>query len=441
MNIGLQMDKERFIRIVNREKAARKESERLLEVKSSELYQNNKNLERLVSERTIKLSKALKYAEEAAEIKDAFLSNMSHEIRTPLSAILGFVEIMMNSPYNEETFFKHLGIVHNSSKNLLQIIDDILDFSKLQSGKFTLSPIDVNLKEKIEHIFSLFSKAAEEKSLSYGIFFSDHFPDCFITDETRVIQILSNFISNAIKFTPVGNMVTVNVNYDPAGKMLEAEVQDTGIGISEEAKNNIFNSFEQEDTSVTREYGGTGLGLVIAKQLIEVLNGEIIFKSAKGKGSTFGFKIPVVTCEKSMPDDIKNEHQQGNYKGRVLIAEDDEMCAMLMEALMEGFGIQFDIVSNGELAIEALKNKEYALVFMDNQMPKVSGKEATRQIREFNLNIPIVALSANALKNEQQAFLDAGMNDTLSKPIDHKELEIILHKYLANSKTNKKTKL
>lgn len=424
------MDEEKVKRIVDRERAARKEAERLLEIKSSELYEINLNLEKLVSERTIELTQALNLATDAVKIKDLFLSNMSHEIRTPLNAIIGFVDIMKNNPYDEKTFFEYLGIVNSSSNNLLQIIDDILDYSKLQSGKFTISPIEVNLKERLEHTFSLFSKVAEKKSLDYKILFSDDFPNCFIADETRVIQILSNFISNAIKFTPTGNMVIINVNYDVETSMLQVAVEDTGIGIDEEAKDKIFNNFEQEDASVTREFGGTGLGLAISKQLIELMNGELIFESTKGQGSTFGFKIPIQAHEKCISENIKKVDKLDNYRGRVLIAEDDKMSAMLMEVLMEIFEIQFDIVSNGELAVEAVKNKDYALVLMDNQMPKLSGKDATKQIRKFNPKIPIVALSANALKNEQQEFLDAGMNNTLSKPVDKNELKILLNKYL-----------
>ena len=426
------MDEARVKRIVNRERAARKESEKLLEVKSSELYEINQNLEKLVAERTTKLTQALKDAKEAVRIKDEFLSNMSHEIRTPLNAIIGFVEIMMNSSYDEKTFSKQLGIVNDSGKNLLQIINDILDFSKLQSGKFTISLIEVDLKEKLEHTFSLFSKKAEEKSLYYEIFFSDNFPESLLVDETRVIQILSNFISNAIKFTPTGNMVIVNVDYDYSTMVLKIEVQDTGVGIEEHSKAKIFNSFEQEDASVTREFGGTGLGLAISKQLIELMVGEVIFESTKGKGSTFGFSIPAAVGKKreELPDIKKVDTQKSNYKGRVLIAEDNEMNIILMETLMEGFGIEFDIVKNGELALEAVKNTHYDLVFMDNQMPKLSGIETTKCIREFDQDITIVALSANVLKSEQQTFLDVGMNASLSKPIDYEELKGVLDKYL-----------
>ena len=424
------MDEARVKRIVNRERAARKESERLLENKSSELYEINQNLEKLVEERTNKLSNALKEAELAMKVKDEFLSNMSHEIRTPLNAIIGFVQIMMNSTYNEKSFHKHLSIVNSSSKNLLQIINDILDFSKLQSGKFMISLENIDLRAKIEHTFSLFSKVAEEKSLYYELFFSEDFPKYLLVDETRIVQILSNFISNAIKFTPVGKVILVNVGYDFETSKLKIEVQDTGIGIDEEAKAKIFNSFEQEDASVTRKFGGTGLGLAISKQLIQLMEGEIIFESTKGSGSTFGFEMFVQLGEsrEPLPETVKQTEQ--GYMGRVLIAEDNEMSAILMETFMEGLEIAFDIVGDGKLAVDAVVSSEYDLVFMDNQMPNLSGIEATKRIRKFNKDIPIVALSANALKTEQESFVTAGMNDTLSKPVNQEDLKEMLDKYL-----------
>lgn len=424
------MDEARVKRIVNRERAARKESERLLESKSSELYEINQNLEKLVLERTNKLSNALKEAELAMKVKDEFLSNMSHEIRTPLNAIIGFVQIMLKSSYNEKSFLKYLNIVNSSSKNLLQIINDILDFSKLQSGKFTISIENIDLKAKLEHTFSLFSQSAEEKSLYYELFFSDDFPKNLLVDETRIVQIVSNFISNAIKFTPTGNVVLVNVAYDFKSSKLKIEVQDTGIGIEEESQAKIFNSFEQEDASVTRKFGGTGLGLAISKQLISLMDGEIIFNSSKGTGSTFGFEMHVEIGGDIEVIEEKVKEEEHGYKGNILIAEDNEMSAILMETLMENFEVKFDIVADGELAVNAIESKEYGLVFMDNQMPKLSGIEATKRIRKFNKDIPIVALSANALKTEQEEFLNAGMNDTLSKPVNQDDLKLMLDKYL-----------
>ena len=421
------MDEAQVKRIINRERKARKEAERLLEEKSTELYYINKNLEKTILERTESLSSALREAKSAVKSKDEFLSNMSHEIRTPLNAILGFIHMMIEKPYEEKEFMKYLKIINTSSQNLLQLINDILDFSKLQNHKVSLSIIDVNLKEKLEHAFNMFSKQANEKSLFYELIFSEDFPTCLKVDDTRVIQIVNNFISNAIKFTSTGQMVIINVEYN--NNTLLIEVKDSGAGISLEHQDKIFKSFEQEDTSVTRNFGGTGLGLAISKELIELMNGQLIFKSCKGEGSTFGFTLNLQECTKK--EEVKRDLPQiHNYKDLVLIAEDNEMNIILMEVLMESFDIGFDLVLNGKEAVDAVRAKDYALVLMDNQMPIMSGKEATKIIRTFNPTVPIVALSANATNSEQKEFLEVGMNDTLAKPIDFQKLEEKFKKYL-----------
>lgn len=424
------MTNEQVERIVNRERKARKEAERLLEVKSTELYDINQNLEQIISERTEKLSMALEEAKIAIQTKDDFLSNMSHEIRTPLNAIIGFIEMMQQNPNETDNFIKYLKIIDSSSKNLLKIINDILDFSKLQNQKYSLSLIHVDLKEKLSYAFEVFSENANKKSLKYELIFSEKFPSCLTVDDTKIIQIVSNFISNAIKFTPIGKSVTVHIDYDDTEKKLKIEVIDKGIGIESAAKEKIFNSFEQEDASITREFAGTGLGLSIASQLIGLMNGQLIFKSVKEEGSTFGFVIRTKICKHIDTTSKEILTSLPSYTGKVLIAEDNEMNIMLMEVLMEKFSIDFDIVTNGELAVEAIKKTSYNLVLMDNQMPKMSGKEATRIIRTFNKDIPIVALSANVTKNDRIEFLSVGMNDTLMKPINFNKLKEQFEKYL-----------
>lgn len=423
------MDEARVKRIVNRERNARKESERLLEQKSTELYEINQNLEKLVKERTEKLTTALKNANIAMKTKDDFVSNMSHEIRTPLNAIMGFVEIMKSHEYNETAFANYLNIIHDSSESLLKIINDILDFSKLQSGQFEISEIEVDLKEKFEHGYSLFSKLAEEKDIDFFITFSKDFPEALLVDDVRVMQVVSNFVSNALKFTPKEGMVSIKVTYDHAIGELLVKVIDTGIGIKEEAQAKVFNSFEQEDRTVTREYGGTGLGLSISKQLIELMSGTIVFRSTPGKGSVFGFKIPLSVGEVKSKEPTIEKSGIENFDGKILVAEDNEVNILLISLLLEEFSVPFDIVENGLLAIEAVKNNRYKLVLMDNQMPKLSGKDATVEIRKFDNEIPIVALSASALKTEEKEFLDIGMNDVLTKPINTVELLDILEKY------------
>jgi signal transduction histidine kinase/CheY-like chemotaxis protein len=424
------MDEERIKRIINRERKARKEAEHLLEEKSTELYEINQNLEKLVQERTKKLSLALENAQIAMKTKDDFVSNMSHEIRTPLNAIMGFVEVLRTSEYEKNSFGKYLNIIHDSSEHLLKIINDILDFSKLQSGQFKISLIEVNLHEKFEHTYSLFSKLADEKEINFDLVFSDSFPKLLMVDDVRVIQVVSNFVSNALKFTPALGSVTIDVSYDYVECTLSVKIIDTGIGIKKEAQDKIFNSFEQEDRTVTREYGGTGLGLAISKKLVQLMSGELLFESTQGKGSLFGFRIPIEVVEEKSDEEDECTNGTLSFSGKALVVEDNEVNVLLISILLEQYQVSFDVVGNGLLAIEAVNNYDYALVFMDNQMPKLSGRDATIEIRKFNQKVPIVALSANALKSEKEAFLEIGMNDVLTKPIDKAELLEVLEKYM-----------
>lgn len=423
------MDEEQVQEILNRERKARKEAENALAQKTTELDEIKKNLESLVSEGTAQLSLELQTLKATMKGKDDFVSNMSHEIRTPLNAIMGFIEVLRTSEYEKESFSKYLNIVHDSSEHLLKIINDILDFSKLQSGQFKISMIEVNLQEKFEHTYALFSKLADGKEIQFDLVFSNDFPNLLMVDDVRVIQVISNFVSNALKFTPTLGSVSIAIDYEHASAALMVKVRDTGIGIKPEAQDKIFNSFEQEDKTVTREYGGTGLGLAISKKLIELMQGELLFESTQGKGSMFGFKIPVELGGEKVQEIEVTETTALSFSGKVLVVEDNEVNVLLISILLEEHQISFDVVGNGLLAIEAVQNHEYTLVFMDNQMPKLSGREATIEIRKFNQEVPIVALSANALKTEKEAFLEIGMNDVLTKPIDTVELLEVLKKY------------
>lgn len=424
------MDEERLKQVIDRERKAREEAEDLLAQKSRELSEVNQNLEKLVNERTQKLSLALENAQAAMKTKDDFVSNMSHEIRTPLNAIMGFVEVLKTSEYEKDSFTQYLNIIHDSSEHLLKIINDILDFSKLQSGQFKISMIEVDLKEKFKHTYSLFSKLADGKKIQFNLLFSDSFPKLLMVDDVRVIQVVSNFISNALKFTPASGSVTIDIDYEYSSAELIVKVIDTGIGIKQEAQDKIFNSFEQEDKTVTREYGGTGLGLAISKKLIELMSGELLFESTQGEGSLFGFKIPLELAGEKVDEVTKNHTTTFSFSGKALVVEDNEVNVLLISILLEEYQVSFDVVGNGLLAIEAVQNNDYTLVFMDNQMPKLSGRDATMEIRKFNQEVPIVALSANALKSEKEAFLKIGMNDVLTKPIDKTELLEVLEKYM-----------
>ena len=312
------MNDEQFKRILFRERNSRKESEELLEVKSLELWELNQSLELKVKERTEELEKTLVDLKASSQAKSDFLSNMSHEIRTPINAILGFLEVMSNSIYEKEHFDRYLAIMSSSGKNLLQIINDILDISKIQSGKFTISIISVDMKTKLEHLISLFGNNAAEENITLEVKFSDDFPSFLLVDDTRVLQIVSNFISNAIKFTEQNGKVNVKVDYSIDTNNLLIEVVDNGIGIEESAQESIFKAFEQEDSGTTRNYGGTGLGLFISVALISLMNGKIIFRSKKGEGSCFGFNIPVRTSHEAENQGEQSIKPKEEYQKRML---------------------------------------------------------------------------------------------------------------------------
>ncbi|SFV60058.1 Sensory box histidine kinase/response regulator [hydrothermal vent metagenome] len=423
------MDDEKFKRILGRERSAKKEAERLLEVKSLELWELNQNLEAIINERTFELQTSLEKVQKLAETKSEFLSNMSHEIRTPLNAIIGFIDFMHATEYEKKSFDKYFGIIKSSSKNLLQITNDILDISKLQSGKFSISIIKVNLKEEVECLIALFKSKAKEENVYLDVNFSHDFPPYLLVDDTRILQIISNFVSNALKFTLKDGKVSVDLHYSKETKVLNLEVIDTGIGIEESAQESIFKAFEQEDSSTTRNFGGTGLGLSISLSLIRLMKGKVIFKSVKNEGSIFGFSIP---AEFSEIDDEATEVALVDYKhkGKILLVEDNKTNIILMEMIFDELSLEYDIVFNGQEAVDAVKENTYELVLMDNQMPVLSGKEATIKIREFNTDLPIVALSANVMQEEQEEFIKAGMNATLAKPISQKKLVEVLNKYL-----------
>lgn len=292
-------DEKKWLRRLEREKRARKEAEELLENKSLALWELNQHLEEEVKKRTLELEQALQEAKKANVAKDSFLANMSHEIRTPLNSIIGFVDIMLRKDMNLEKRVKYLGIIQNSGRNLLNIINDILDFSKIQSGKFTIDAHPVDLKISLSKNCVQFSSQAKENNTEYTFNFSKDFPQKVYADDTRIMQVVNNFVSNAIKFTKNG-IVTLDVNYYAPEEYLEIKVQDNGIGIEEEKQKMIFSPFEQEDVTTTKFYGGTGLGLAISLSLIKLMDGELIFESKKGEGSLFGCKIPMKIVSDSL---------------------------------------------------------------------------------------------------------------------------------------------
>ncbi len=375
------------------------------------------------------LIEAKEAAENANRSKSRFLANMSHEIRTPLNGIMGFIELLQK----EETDPKkkdYLDIIHTSSKSLLVVINDILDLSKIEDGSMKIEPTDFDLHQHLEQLITFFKSISDSKEIDLHFEYPEKLHSHVYTDSLRLKQILSNLISNAIKFSPENSTITIDLKREDDHLIIA--VKDEGIGISEEAQKRIFNPFEQAEVSTTRNYGGTGLGLSISKKLIELLDGEIYLESELGKGSTFSFSIKapeICTLEKHEHDDAVPALQ-----GHILVAEDNKTNQLLLTLLLDEMGLTYSLVEDGKEAVEAFKQcPDYNLILMDINMPNMNGIEATEHIRQSNYphrNIPIIALTANVMKEDIDHYLESGMNAHLSKPIDSHLLAQVLTQYL-----------
>lgn len=368
---------------------------------------------------------AKKMAEDSSKAKENFLANMSHEIRTPMNAIMGMAGLLKEAQ-NEMEKSKYIEAIENSSKNLLVIINDVLDISKIQANKLSLDKIPFKLSKVLHDLKELLVYKAEEKGILLNLEINKAIPDDLIGDPVRLNQILTNLISNAIKFTDDGHVkCKVELIKETIDRVhLEISVSDTGIGISEEMQDNIFESFIQEDQTTSRKYGGTGLGLTITKRLVELHHGEIKVHSIKGKGTTFTFDISYKKDDN--PQETKKdiefnaEFNLDKTKGlKVLLVEDHKINQLLAETILAKWKIHVTTADNGEIAIEKLKKESYDLVLMDVQMPVMDGLEATKHIRTIlKNNIPIIALTANAIKGDNVKCIQAGMNSYVSKPIN-----------------------
>jgi len=401
--------------------------EHIVDEKTKELKIINENLEQTIQDRTKELETAL-------HTKSDFLANMSHEIRTPLNAIIGFVDILTKYE-NDIEKQKKLEIIKESSHSLLTIINDILDFSKIESGKVQLELLPIEITQIFHHIVELFFDKANEKNISLVLNIEKELPSKTLGDSVRLKQIFSNILSNAIKFSDKKSEIIINLKYLKDVNKLYCEVIDKGIGISDEHIDSVFNFFEQADSSVNRVYGGTGLGLAISKALVENMGGEIGVDSIFGEGSTFYFTIQLFDVKEDTQIKIKQldtQSREEKLEGLVLIVEDNKTNQMLLSILLEELDLEFDIANDGLEAVEAVNNREYNLILMDENMPNMNGKIATQIIRQsYSLqNLPIIAVTANALSGDRQKFIESGMNDYLTKPIDVEKLNNILYKYL-----------
>jgi len=399
-------------------------------------------LEESVKERTNELADAMWRAEEATKAKTLFLANMSHEIRTPMNAIMGFVE-QLGRGEKDPTRLKYLAIIRNSSKTLLRVINDILDLSKIESGKIEIESHPCQLHYLFEDTIAIFSEPFREKKIRFRTEIDAELPRCILTDHVRLKQVVSNLLGNAVKFTPEGGTVTLKVTYDPDKSRMFCSVEDTGIGIAEEKLSTIFRAFEQEDSSTTRKYGGTGLGLSISAKLIQLMGGELGVASKAGEGSRFSFDLPAELCEPETLDTAHpeaaahNGHAAPQLQGHVLVVEDMEASRMLMGLILQQLGLTFDTAADGVEAVSMVQKHRYDAIMMDENMPNMNGIEATRRIRSMEAEaqqapVPIIAATADAFSEDKQRFLENGMNDYISKPYDMPKVSAVLAKVLAH---------
>jgi CheY-like chemotaxis protein/HPt (histidine-containing phosphotransfer) domain-containing protein len=388
-------------------------------------------------------------AESADKAKSEFLANMSHELRTPMNGIIGMSDMLEETGLTQEQS-EYNEILQSSAKSLLLIVNDILDLSKIEAGGMELEAEPFPLRKAISETVELFMSIASKRGLVLSADIARNLPRFIEGDEGRFIQILRNLLGNAIKFTDAGS---VHLIAESRGNTLYISVSDTGIGVPENQIDKIFGKFTQANNTSSRKYGGTGLGLAITKQLVEMMNGEIGVQNNKVQGSLFWFRIPL-----KVRDDIDNilekfvPRRNGpeapvtqstaaiNLNARILLAEDHPTNQFLMKRLLTKIGFKkIDCVETGKEAVDAFEKNRYDLILMDCQMPEMDGYEATREIRRLqhpSSNIPVIAMTANAMVGDREKCMEAGMDDYISKPIDAKKFIALISRWLSQMSTS-----
>ncbi|MDN3666008.1 ATP-binding protein [Algibacter miyuki] len=416
----------------------------ILSLLTLSLYKNNNirlKTNNMLHRKNGELILAKEKAELASKTKANFLSTVTHELRTPLYAVTGLSNMLLEENPKPEQI-QHLKSLKFSGDYLLTFINDILQINKIEANKVDLEPEPFNLNKKINNIVLALSNSAEDNNVKLHFEYDKDLPENFIADQLKISQILINLVGNSIKFTKDGDIWIRVYKIDQVDKIytLRFEIEDNGIGITQEKQDHMFESFSQGSIQINRKYGGTGLGLSIVKGLIEILKGQIYLKSELGKGTTFYFEIPIEYSTIKEAVEVKTTYFKGNSEEldlknvKILVVEDNKINQMITKKILTKMDLHCDIIDNGEEAVEMIKSNDYNIILMDIHMPGISGIEATKIIRTFDKDLTIFALTAVTIEDKMHEFDEAGFTDIIPKPFKQDEFEKKLYNALSSKK-------